>query len=443
MAQVMQRYLILFVTIFIPLAYVQANIIHKPPMLTTTAIIEVFEKEESKGIVLIERGKAPFGKAIPGGKVEYGETVEEAVRREMMEEVGLELHDLRQFRVYSDPARDFRHHSVEVAHTAKAFQPPIAGDDAAKAFVVSLQDIPWSELAFDHAQVLRDYIEWRNSYQSPFLYHPKVPVNTIAIDTYFEKFSELSKAEKWEEIISFGKSALESAKMADKVDDEATILAQLTSTAFYLGDYPQALLYANQCRKLTEVFTDPAPFIRALYLQSAVYRALAGKMTETSLADASYLHAVQIAEEAAFVYSNKKVDNANLLGKIYFNLGAAHADNSKGDLMQAVDAYFTALASFTSIQATDDILRTSIRLGKVYLLQKKYALTQKIIDDVRPKITAQRLTIQADYLEAQLKFAINDTENGIKIAHHGLYVAQALGAKEDELRFILLLGITQ
>lgn len=135
---------------------------HKPPILTTTAIIEIYDGDKFDGIVLIERGKAPFGKAIPGGKVEYGETVENAVRREMMEEVNLELDNLKQFHVYSDPTRDFRHHSVEVAHVAKAYQQPKAGDDAAKAFVVKLEDIPWSELAFDHAQVLKDFIEWRN-----------------------------------------------------------------------------------------------------------------------------------------------------------------------------------------------------------------------------------------------------------------------------------------
>lgn len=139
---------------------------YRPPILTTTAIIEVYDGGVFKGIVLIERGKAPFGKAIPGGKVEYGETVENAVRREMMEEVNLELNDLRQFHVYSDPSRDFRHHSVEVAHVAKAFQLPKAGDDAAKAFIVKLEDIPWSELAFDHALVLKDYIDWRNGNNS-------------------------------------------------------------------------------------------------------------------------------------------------------------------------------------------------------------------------------------------------------------------------------------
>lgn len=145
---------------------------HKPPILTTAAIIEVHEGNQFKGIVLIERGKAPFGKALPGGKVEYGETVENAIRREMMEEVHLELIDLRQFHVYSDPTRDFRHHSVEVTHLAKAFQLPVAGDDAAKAFVVKLEEIPWNEMAFDHAQILKDYMQWRNGNPSISMIKP-------------------------------------------------------------------------------------------------------------------------------------------------------------------------------------------------------------------------------------------------------------------------------
>ncbi len=135
---------------------------HVPPILTTTAIIEVFQQGEFQGIVLIERGKAPWGKAIPGGKVEYGETVEEAVRREMKEEVNLDLHELRQFHVYSDPSRDFRHHSVEVTYIARAFTDPTAGDDAAQAWVVKIEDIPWENLAFDHAAILKDYLLYRS-----------------------------------------------------------------------------------------------------------------------------------------------------------------------------------------------------------------------------------------------------------------------------------------
>lgn len=152
------RKLFIFFYLFLLPVLLQAEA-HRPPILTTAAIIEVYnEQNEMQGIVLIERGKAPFGKALPGGKVEYGETVEDAIRREMLEEVNLELQNLRQFHVYSDPKRDFRHHSVEVTFTAVSLQAPQAGDDAAAAFVVPLDQIPWDEMAFDHAAILKDYL---------------------------------------------------------------------------------------------------------------------------------------------------------------------------------------------------------------------------------------------------------------------------------------------
>lgn len=161
----MSRFFTFFVLITL-LSFTGIQAAHRPPILTTTAIIEIYDYDIFLGIVLIERGKAPFGKAIPGGKVEYGETVENAIRREMMEEVNLELHELHQFHVYSDPERDFRHHSVEVTHVAKAFSPPTAGDDAAAAFIVKIEDIPWEQLAFDHAQILKDYLDWKAGHSS-------------------------------------------------------------------------------------------------------------------------------------------------------------------------------------------------------------------------------------------------------------------------------------
>lgn len=170
MTKIYTKYLFYFLIVLAPVVVTEANepakAAHRPPILTTTAIIEIYNQDQFQGIVLIERGKAPFGKAIPGGKVEYGETVENAVRREMMEEVNLELQDLKQFHVYSEPSRDFRHHSVEVTHVAKAFSLPAAGDDAAKAFVVKIDDIPWNELAFDHAQILQDYLDYKSGKES-------------------------------------------------------------------------------------------------------------------------------------------------------------------------------------------------------------------------------------------------------------------------------------
>lgn len=257
---------------------------------------------------------------------------------------------------------------------------------------------------------------------------------------YFADFETLAKSENWEEILSQGTVALQAAKTTGSTNDEAKICAQLTSTAFYLGDYNLALKHANRCHELSEEFIDPSLFIRALYLESAVHRALAGKNTNEQAQQASYQLAVTTAEEAIQVYSKSAVDDENLKGKVYFNLGAAHADNSKGDLEKAAHCYATALSCFKSVNGVDDIIRTSIRLGKVYLLQKKYGLSQEIIDEVRPQISSERLAMHTDYLEAQLKFALHDSLSGLKIATKGLDRAKSLGAKEDELRLTSLIN---
>jgi ADP-ribose pyrophosphatase YjhB (NUDIX family) len=110
-------------------------------------------------VLLIHRRNEPVGWALPGGFVEYGETVEAAVRREMKEETGLELDQLRQFRVYSDPGRDLRGHTVSVVFAAQGIGEPAAGDDADRYRLADLNDVPESELVFDHAQILRDFRE--------------------------------------------------------------------------------------------------------------------------------------------------------------------------------------------------------------------------------------------------------------------------------------------
>lgn len=75
-------------------------------------------------------------------------------------------------------------------------------------------------------------------------------------------FEKLAKDEKWEEIISFGKIALEAANRAGRKSDEANICAQLVSTSFYQGNFPSALEYAARCHKLSKEFEDPSLYIR-------------------------------------------------------------------------------------------------------------------------------------------------------------------------------------
>lgn len=112
-------------------------------------------------ILLIERRNNPTGWALPGGFVDPGETVETAARREMREELSLELEELRQWKVFSDPDRDPRGHVVSVCFKARGIGQPRAGGDAGNAKLFSPHD-PWPELVFDHRTILEEYVqsEW-------------------------------------------------------------------------------------------------------------------------------------------------------------------------------------------------------------------------------------------------------------------------------------------
>jgi 8-oxo-dGTP diphosphatase len=123
------------------------------PALTTDCV--VFDGR--RRVLLIRRGNPPFKGhyALPGGFVDVGETLEEACRRELMEETGLKVGRLQLIGVYSDPRRDPRGHTCSVASRARAPRAsPKAGDDAAGAEWVER----WSKvgIAFDHAKILRD-----------------------------------------------------------------------------------------------------------------------------------------------------------------------------------------------------------------------------------------------------------------------------------------------
>ncbi len=130
----------------------------KTPYLATDSIIKVYEGDKFLGIVLIERKNEPRGIALPGGFVEVGERVEEACVREMKEETGLDVTIEKLLGIYSDPTRDPRFHTASAVFVSHAQGQPKGGDDAKRAFVVKLEEIPWDKLLFDHANMLRDFL---------------------------------------------------------------------------------------------------------------------------------------------------------------------------------------------------------------------------------------------------------------------------------------------
>jgi 8-oxo-dGTP diphosphatase len=125
------------------------------PVPTVDVIIEY-----NQGILLIKRKNPPEGWALPGGFVDYGESLESAAVREAKEETGLAIELLRQFHAYSDPGRDPRHHTITVVFLARAKGSPVAGDDAKDIGIFREDTLP-EIIAFDHRKILDDYFTGR------------------------------------------------------------------------------------------------------------------------------------------------------------------------------------------------------------------------------------------------------------------------------------------
>ncbi len=129
-------------------------LIYKNPLPTVDVILYNYKKE----VLLIERKNPPFGFALPGGFVDVGETVEEAAKREIKEETGLDIEIDMVFGIYSSPHRDPRYHTITTVFIAKLpeNQSPLAGDDAKKCTVFPLHNLP--HMAFDHKEILEDFL---------------------------------------------------------------------------------------------------------------------------------------------------------------------------------------------------------------------------------------------------------------------------------------------
>jgi ADP-ribose pyrophosphatase YjhB (NUDIX family) len=117
--------------------------------------------EYKGGIVLIRRKNEPVGWALPGGFVDYGESLEAAAVREAKEETGLEVELKRQFHTYSDPSRDPRRHTITTVYIATGQGTLKAGDDAGRAEVFTQSSLP-DDIVFDHKDILDDYFNRRH-----------------------------------------------------------------------------------------------------------------------------------------------------------------------------------------------------------------------------------------------------------------------------------------
>lgn len=130
---------------------------YRNPVPTVDIIIEY-----RGGIVLISRKNPPYGWALPGGFIDYGETAEGAAQREAAEETSLSITDLKMFHVYSEPTRDPRLHTITTVFVAQGSGTLSARDDAAQAGVFDPDHLP-QPMAFDHERILNDYLSWKRT----------------------------------------------------------------------------------------------------------------------------------------------------------------------------------------------------------------------------------------------------------------------------------------
>ena len=129
---------------------------YRNPLVTVDIIIEI-----NGSLILIERKNPPYGWALPGGFVDYGESLESAALREAKEETSLDIRLVEQFHTYSDPNRDPRHHTVTTVFIAKGFGTPKPADDAKNIGVFTQNDLP-RPIVFDHERIIRDYFQYKS-----------------------------------------------------------------------------------------------------------------------------------------------------------------------------------------------------------------------------------------------------------------------------------------
>ena len=129
---------------------------YKNPLVTVDIIIEIENK-----IILIERANPPYGWALPGGFVDYGEALESAAIREAKEETSLEVVLEEQFHTYSDPGRDPRHHAITTVFIGKGMGVPKPADDAKQLGMFSKHRLP-APIVFDHQEIISDYFRYKD-----------------------------------------------------------------------------------------------------------------------------------------------------------------------------------------------------------------------------------------------------------------------------------------
>jgi len=255
-----------------------------------------------------------------------------------------------------------------------------------------------------------------------------------ATKQFLAQLESLKTKNQWAQIVSLGEKAYEEC-IAQGDSGQAFLIAdQLISTYFRLGEFQRARFYGDKLVQLAEKVDTPIFAVNAIYKLSSVLRGMAN---EAPLLEQKELfkESRKLMQKALQMLNEKCFKEQALAARVYFNTGAVEADDPLGDLEVAEDFLTRAQRLFLSFGETDYHQRTSIRLGKVFLLQGKVPQARSIINGLKTETLEKRTEMHLLYLDAQVLWEEGKLKDSLSVALKGSAIAYLLGARADAVRF--------
>ncbi len=250
-------------------------------------------------------------------------------------------------------------------------------------------------------------------------------------EKYAEDLPKLQEQEDWTSLIQLGEKTLSNG--SGSLEQKAYVHADLANAYFYLGDYATGEIHAYECLKLSKELKNTESLIQSLYLLSAHKRGIGN--TEDAWA---FIEAQDLIEKALHLINKETL--AQLKGTVYFNAGAAYADDPSGNLDLAVIYYNKAIAFFQESKSQDYYLRTLIRLSKALFLQGDIESSKRNIDAIDEDNCSKRTLMHLLYLKAQISIEEKENEKAKRYIYQGLAIANQQSLRIDYERLLSLLS---
>lgn len=180
----------------------------------------------------------------------------------------------------------------------------------------------------------------------------------VAEKEFFQQLDTLKSQNNWKRIIELGKKVI-NLRGPEAKEADLWIYLELASMSFYIGDYEAVKGFSIRAEELAQSRGNYEALVSSLYHHSAYTRALADKEEDKELQQKLFVQAVELGQKALSIVD--KSPDTMLKAKVYFNLGAAYADDPNGDIQKALENYQKAKVICEDQHEWDDYMRTAVR----------------------------------------------------------------------------------